>query len=102
MQTFSLPIKLPYYVLYTYYIMLLNCPAETIHVTRRPQITREPHAGQPWPKQCQMVMRSEHGMLRASMCHVHRTELANYRRSYGTQAVLNQQRIALFLMSKKE
>jgi hypothetical protein len=73
-------------------LRLLNCPAETIHVTRWPQIPREPHAGQSWPKQCQMDMRSEHGMLRASICHVHRTELANYRRSEGTQAVLNQKR----------
>ena len=102
MQTFSLPIKLPYYVLYTYYIMSLHCPAETIQVTRWPQIPREPHAGQPWPKQCQMYIISEHGTLRASICHVHRTELANYRRSDGTQGVLNQQRIALFLMWKME
>jgi len=83
-------------------LYLLNCPAEAIHVTRWPQIPREPHAGQPWPKQCQMDTRSEHGMLRASICHVHRTEFANYRRSDGTQAVLNQKGITLFLMWKME
>jgi hypothetical protein len=79
-------------------LCLLNCPAETIHVIRWPQTPREPDAGQPLPKQRQMDTRSIHGMLRASICHVHRTELANYRRPDGTQAVLNQQRITLFLM----
>lgn len=58
-----------------------------------------------WPALAKAMpngMRSEHGMLRASIRHVHRTELANYRRSDGTQAVLNQHRITLFLMWKME
>ena len=59
--------------------------------------TRTDHLGR--LKQCQINLISKHGMV-VSIRHAHWTEIKNYRRSEGTQAVLNQKRITLFSCGK--